>query len=141
MNGYGVFSALRFILGLGLIALAGLTVFVGIIYSEVSKLASFRQRYGADWEGEYEKYVGTVAAAHTRITLSVFGIVVILGLMIWIYKLVRTNPGQAKPGAKHHRKRAVSTAERTARYKRKALVLVYFGLAGIVTAVVLVVFD
>lgn len=141
MTGYGFFSALRFVLGLGLIALAGLAGFVGILYSELSKLASFRQRYGVGWEGEYEKYVGTVAAAHTRITLSAFGIVAILVLMIWIYKLIRTNPGQAKPGTKHRRQRAVSTAERTVRYKGKALVRVYFGLAGIVAAVVLVVFD
>ena len=141
MNGYSFFSALRFLGFVVMIVLVAIGVFVGFIWTQVSSLLNYRQRYGVEWEAKYEEIVGPLSGVYTRIGLAAFGLVAILALTLWLFRLIRTNPGQATTDRKQRRKRDGSPIERKVRYKRNALLGIYFGVAGIAAGVALTVID
>jgi hypothetical protein len=141
MNSYGFFSALRFLGFVICIVIGAVTGFVWFIWTEVSTLIHYKQRYGVEWKAQYEEFIAPLSGVYTRISLAAFGIVAVIGLAIWLFKVLRTNPGQARTGGKHSRKHHSSPIERKVRYKRNALLGVYFGLAGVLASVALTVID
>jgi hypothetical protein len=141
MNGYGFFSALRFLGFVVCIVIGAVVGFTWFIWTHVSTLLNYKQQYGAEWQTQYEEFIGPLSGVYTRISLAAFGIVAVIGLAIWLFKTLRTNPGQARTDGKQSRKRDSSPIERKVRYKRNALLGVYFGLAGIVASVALTVMD
>ena len=86
MNGYSFFVALRFILGLGLIAVAAMAAFILFIWNELAREASYRARIGNGWQAEFEKYHGSLASAHTKLALAAIGLVVIPAILFWLYR-------------------------------------------------------
>jgi hypothetical protein len=128
---------------LALIVVASLLGFAGFIRSELKTEARFRNRYGADWQVEYEKVHGSLAAAHARIGLSAVGIVSVSGLVAWLYRILR--PGnysrrRSRQKTSEYVRPAAAHLERTVRYRRNAILGNYFGGAGILLGVFLVIF-
>lgn len=141
MNPFDILGLIRGFAILGVFTLGGLLGFTALLWGEVSQLRSFQRRFGTDWKAEYEQVIGPVATAHTRIALSVLGLIAIVALSYWFYRILRHQPAKASPRKKHHSRRSSSPIERTVRYRRNALVGNYFGLAGIVAGLLLVVVD
>lgn len=141
MNGYDFFVALRSAGSVIGIAVGGIALFVSFIWIQVASLVNYRRRFGAEWQTKYEEFVGPLSGAYTRIALSAFGIVAIVALAIWLFRLLRNKPGQTGTDHKTRRHRDSSPIERKVRYKRNALLGVYFGLAGILASVALTVVD
>lgn len=140
MNGYGFFRSLRPLIGLGMVALGGWFIFASFIYSQLSTEARFRSTYGLSWRMEYEKALGPLAKAHAKVAASVVGVVAITSIVAWLFKLLR-NPGRPRRTRKKERGYGSSSGlERNFRYRRNATVGIYFGLAGIVLAMIFVLF-
>ena len=140
MTGYGFFSALRFLIFLGglvVAALVGLSIF---IYNQISREVIYRRQFGDNWEAEYEKYFGPVSQAHVKIGLCVFGIAAVIALAIWIYRLTQSDPYKSGSKRKHRHHRYESSTGRIVRFRRNALIGIYFGLAGILSGIALVLF-
>jgi cyanate permease len=141
MNGYDFFVALRSAGTVIGIAVGGIVLFASFIWMEVASLINYRHRFGAEWQAKYEEYVGPLSSTYTRIALSAFGIIAILALAVWLFRLLRNKSGAAGTERKSRRHRDISPIERKVRYKRNALLGVYFGLAGVLASIALTVID
>jgi Ca2+/Na+ antiporter len=142
MSGYNFFRSLQMIGMLGMIVLGAIFCFVRFIWSELSREANYRSKIGPGWEAEYERVFGSLSKAHNRIAVSVFGIVAICLLVVWLYRSLRPARAHEKRH-RHDRSRkqygSSSHLERTIRCRRNALLGVYFGLPAILVGVALVV--
>ena len=140
MTHYGFFRSIRFLIGLGCLAVIVGLFYVGLIFglcSEIYSELSFKHRYGAEWRVQYEQTRGcTVAKGQTNM---VVGALAIAGMTASGIMLVRglKNGGRGTP-KKHHSNE--SRIERRVRYKRNALLGVYFGVPGILLSVLLAIF-
>jgi hypothetical protein len=69
----------------------GMIVGVGfVIYwvcSELSLESSYRSRYGADWQAEFEKYHGSLSHAHTQIAIGVTCLLAIVAVLTWFCRV------------------------------------------------------
>jgi len=140
MTGYGFFRSLRLMLFLVVFVLMGLALCVVCPINELNREAGFRHRYGDGWQAEYEKSFGPLSDARIKIFVAILGFITILSLAIWLVKVLRAKPYGSRPGGKPRRHRhGSSTVERIVRYRRNALVGVYFGVGAIVAGVALVV--
>jgi hypothetical protein len=139
MTGYGFFRALRSALLPLVFALIGLVFLGGYIYRELALELSFRSRIGVNWQSEYEGANGSLARAHAKIVISALGMLAICALVMWLARLVR---GNHRPHHRAHRhwERPGSRLERTVRFRRNAVIGVFFGVLGILASVLLVVF-
>lgn len=143
MTGYGFFKSLQAMFGLLVIVVAGLSVFVGFICSELSTEAKFHSKYGATWRAEYEAVHGPLTKAHAKIAVSGAGIIAVSALTVWLYRQLRPNDYSRRPsnGSKNaQRRRFKSGVERIIWHRRNAILGIYFGLAGILLGAFLVVF-
>lgn len=143
MNGYGFFSSLRMFFILGLFVFAGIFVAGQTIYSELSTEARFRRTYGANWRTEYDQVFGSLAKARAKTYASAVGIVVISALVVRLRRVLRPVDHSRHPSGRKkrpHRDRYGSQIERASLYRRNAVLGIYFGLAGIVGGVILVIF-
>ena len=143
MTAYGFFASLRLVLLLGLIVLMGIIAFARSIYSELVREAGYRRRFGEGWQSDYENDFGSLGALRVKMVVAAVGIVVLISLGVWLCRILQPNKdGRRKTGRKRrsHGYGHASNLERIMRYRRNALVGVYFGVAGILGGVFLVVF-
>jgi hypothetical protein len=73
--------------------LAAIGTFIGMIvgvcyvchwvYKEVALELSYRQKYGAGWQAEFEHYHGTLSHAHTQIAVCVSCMVALVLVLSW----------------------------------------------------------
>ena len=78
MTGYGFLRSIRFLFGVGFLALLVLLVYVGLIFGfchEIFREISFKHQYGAEWEVQYEQTYGPLSKAHTTLGVAAFGII------------------------------------------------------------------
>ncbi len=142
MSGYGFLSSLRVFFAIGGIVLVGVFTLAFSVYSRLERLAQYRHRFGQNWTIEYEQDFEAVATTQTKIVVSVVGIVVIISLVVWLCRIIGRNNHASNAGrsrTKRSSDRFGSSLERNISYRRKGVVRIYFGLAGIVSAVVLVI--
>lgn len=105
---------------------------------EISQIRSYQKRFGDDWRTQYETNIGPVTTAYKRIALSSVGMLSVGGLLWWVYRDFRKKPQMCR----HHK--SVSDrnpVERKVRYRRRAILGNYFGLAGILAGLGLVLID
>jgi hypothetical protein len=138
MTGYRFFRTLHLLVGMAMWLLVVLCFLASTIYKEVSRESAYHRRWGADWPLEYEKDFGSLSEARTKSAACAFGLVAIPCLSVWLVGTL----GPARHYRPKHRRpqRYISSLERVARYRRNALVGIYFGLPGILLAIFLVVF-
>jgi len=140
MTGYGFFRSIRFLIGLGCIAFVAGLLYVTLILglcTEIFREISFKHQYGTEWKVHYEQTQGrAVSKAHADLGIAVFGIAGMTASGILLVRGLK-NGGRGTP-RKH--KPDESRIERRVRYKRNALLGVYFGVPGILVSVLLVFF-
>ncbi len=128
------------ILGLIFFVGCGLLGCTAIVLDELRKEADFQNRYGDTWRTEYEQTFGSLSQAHTRIAIGTVGIVGIPCAAVWLIRVLMQNTLNGGRQAPQKRKSSGSSLERAVRYKRNALLGVYFGVPGILFSVLLAVF-
>lgn len=137
---------LGFIVLLPFLAILFLGIVVGCIGSinyEYSREASFQHRYGDNWKVEYEQTIGPLSTAHRRMAVAAFGVIAMIATATWLVKVLLEQTGLKRRSSRssRHRHRDASPIERITRYRRKALVGIYFGLPGILLSIVLTLFH
>src|SRR6476660_7996301 len=60
MSGYGFFRSLYFIVGLGLTAVMSVLMFTVFAIDTVVTEVKYRNRFGADWQAQFENNIGPV---------------------------------------------------------------------------------
>jgi hypothetical protein len=141
MNGYSFFRVIRGVIVFALLYLFCLWFCIREVWHELSREASFRGRYGAVWRVEYENSFGSLSKIHTHMALGIFAIVAFPLMVYGVYRVVRSNVRQNRNPRQHRPQRQGTPMERAARYRRNAVLGVYFGLGGIASAVALVMFH
>ena len=137
MTGYGFFRSIRFLIGVGCLALIVGLLYVGLFFGffgEIFSELAFKHQYGAEWMVHYEEARGSLSKAHTDLGVEAFGII---GMTASGIMLVRGLKNSGRETPKTH-KPDESRIERRVRYKRNALLGVYFGVPGILVSVLLV---
>src|SRR4051794_27329811 len=138
MNVIQLIRSLFLVVFVPMIALVGLLMCVGTIFNELRIERTLRASHGSAWQLQYEEIHGSLSDARTRVAVSCIGVVTITALTIWVIKLLGGSArGRTK---KRSQEQYASSLERIMAYRRKALPRIYFGLAGIIVAVLLVVF-
>lgn len=135
MNGYGFFRSIQLIVGLGFMILTGAVVIGFNVWIQISRELTYRNRFGGGWREEFEKDFYSVAAAHTRVALGVFGLLAIGVLLVWLYRGLKRPDGHGRK--RRHSHESGSPLERVMRHRRRAVVGVYFGVIGILVGVFL----
>ena len=69
--------------GLFIGVIAGVCFVIHWIYKELILEASYRQKYGADWHSEFEKYHGSLAHAHTQLIVSTSCMLALVLVLAW----------------------------------------------------------
>jgi hypothetical protein len=69
----------------GLVMLVGLGIFAIIyfVYTELSLEYAVKQKYGATWQIEFEKYHGSLSHAHTQLIVCATSILAIVAVLTW----------------------------------------------------------
>lgn len=138
MSGYGFLRSLWGLMAIGGIVFIGILALVGNIYRGISNIGRYRHQFGAAWVLEYEKDFERLNTTYTRMTVCAAGVILIALLSVWLFLVI-----SGKKGSRSARRRRTvshrlgSNLERNIIYRRKALVRIYFGLGGIVSAVAL----
>jgi Na+/melibiose symporter-like transporter len=140
MSGYGFFRSLYIIVGLGLTGIMSVLAFAVFAINTVVTELKYRNRFGPDWQGQFEDDIGPVAEQRLKGAACLIGAVAIAWILIWLYRAVRRPHAQGRPRRHKNRDRLASPVERIVRHRRKALVCVYFGIIGIAAALVLSLF-
>lgn len=136
MNGYRFFVVMRFLVGIIILIMAALAGFIAVIWAEVHRELSYRRQFGDQWRIEYENVFGPLSRGHTRIALCVIGFVAVVAITIWLIRILQKGQyasSRPRPRRRHGR----SPVERTVRYRRNALLGIYFGVPGIIGSVAL----
>jgi hypothetical protein len=136
---YGFYRTIRVVLFLVLITAAGLWACVHVIRGEFAREKSYQQQYGDRWVDEYTNAFSSLNHAHTRIGIAIVGIAAILSACIWLIKVMRDSVRSSQKLVQQSQHREL-TPERRVRYKRNALLGVYFGVPTILFSVVLAIF-
>jgi hypothetical protein len=69
--------------------LAGLAAIIGVAYAgyrlwtEIALEISYRQKYGADWQAEFERYHGSLAHIHLRLYVVLLCLLAVLAVLLW----------------------------------------------------------
>jgi len=143
MNGFGFFYALRIFIILGVIVLVAMAAFIGTIWGELAMEANYRHRFGGRWQVEFENDHGSLTQAHTRIACASVGAVAIPGILLMFYRAVRPNSQPRRGGrtrGQRKQQRHESPVERVVRCRRNAVLGNFFGVAGILAGLMLVIF-
>jgi hypothetical protein len=80
---YVIYRLLLACFGLAIGVVVGICFIVYWIYSELALELSYKQKYGAGWQMEFEKYHGTLSHAHTQLVICVTGILAIVAVLTW----------------------------------------------------------
>jgi len=65
-------------------------VFIGwFIWDQVKLEKSFHDRYGQNWQEEYQKYYGSLAQAHMKIAICVAALMGLMAVGYWFYRQTR----------------------------------------------------
>jgi hypothetical protein len=140
MTLYGLYRSFWLIITLALISVGGTWACIHVTRIELAREASFRTQYGDQWQAEYEQNFGSLTQAHFRVGLGFAGVAGIFGASVWLVMVVKKGIlGENNPRRKH-KPREESRIERRVRYKRNALLGVYFGVPGILLSVLLTIF-
>lgn len=127
------------------IAFVGIVLFcIHLVISEFSREASFQLRYGDNWKPEYEQIFGPLSTAHARMAIATVGVLAMLAAATWLVKVLLEQTGLKRSSSRsssRHRHRDASPIERITRYRRKALLGIYFGVPGILLSIVLTLFH
>jgi hypothetical protein len=126
---------------LGIAALSAFLMCLFTIWHQCSLELHYRAKFGSNWQEQFEIDIGSLSEGRTKAVVSAFGIIAITLLLIWLKHILRPNYSHRsrekqkwKPGVH------VSPLERVVRYRRRALVGIYFGLGGIIAGALLVIF-
>lgn len=103
--------------------------------------ADFHHRYGDNWKAVYEERYGPLAEEHNHIALAAISFVALAATETWLVKALAQSMG-ARPGRRRSKNSHLhaSPIERVTRYKRNALLGIYFGVPGILLSVLLTLF-
>jgi hypothetical protein len=99
--------------------------------------------FGEGWQLNYEKDFDSLATLRARMVVAAAGIVVLSSLVVWLLRFLQPNRDshrKSRKGRSNVKHGHISNLERIVRYRRNALLGVYFGVAGIVSGVFLVLF-
>jgi hypothetical protein len=140
MTLYGLYRSLWLVIGLVALAVGGIWACVHVTRLELAREASFRAQYGDQWKTEYEQDFGSLTQARFRMGIGFAGVVGILASGIWLVMVLKKNFQGESRSRKKQKSRDESPIERTVRYKRNALLGVYFGVPGILLSVLLAIF-
>jgi hypothetical protein len=140
MSGYTFIRSLYAIVALGMMAVLSVLMFAVFGINTIVTEVSYRNRFGADWQGEFENDIGPVAEQRLKGAACLVGAAAIVWIVIWLYRTLRRPRAQSRPRRQKHRDCRESPTERIVRYRKKALVGVYFGVIGILAGVVLSLF-
>jgi len=136
MTGYGFFRSIRLLFGVGILGLLIAFFYIGLIFflgSEVFTEIKYKHQYGAEWKVQYEQKYGSLAKAQSHMAIATLGIA---GLTVAGVMLVRGLRDGGRGKTKWERARE-SRTERRVRYKRNALLGIYFGVPTILFSVLL----
>lgn len=125
------------LLAAALIPIGGLLFCVIFSIQEFMLEARYRRQFGSAWQAAYESDYGSLSRAHARVTAAMVGVVVILALMVWLYLILSEKQWAKSGGKRRHRHRHESNVERVVRFRRNAMLGIYFGLLGIATGLAL----
>jgi hypothetical protein len=127
---YDLYKSIALLFSLVLMVVMGLFLFGSSIYTELSKQANYRAKFGENWKMAYEKDNGTLTKARVRIAMSSLGTLMIASSLVWLYKLLsrdnRLRRSPYNPYQRHDSHRDNST-----RYRRNAFLGISLGLFGI----------
>jgi len=140
MSGYTFIRSLYAIVGLGLTAALSVLAFAAFGINTIVREVSYRNRFGLDWQAQFENDIGPVAGQRLKGAAALVGAVTIVCILVWLYRTIRHPHAQNRSRPRKHRHERESPIERVVRYRRKALVGVYFGLIGISAGLVLSLF-
>lgn len=138
MSPYGFFRIIRTLLALSLVVGLTFVACICIVCGELTKEADYRDRYGDNWKVEYEKTFGPLSRAHTQVFAGSVGLVGLPCAAVLLIRGLKGTNNSRRSAQK--RKSGGSSTERYVRYKRNALIGVYFGVPGILFSVLLAVF-
>jgi len=79
------------LLGLMIVAayVAGIVFLGRFIWKELKLEKSFGERYGQNWQEEYQKYYGSLAQAHLKIAICLAALLSITVIGYWFYRQTR----------------------------------------------------
>lgn len=140
MNGFEFFRVVRTVAVLVVAVIGALVVLVGRVYGDLSREASYKQRYGDDWKLEFEADCGSLVKARTQTGVAAAGIVIIPSILLWLYRSLRPprrDRRSTHAGRESKPQRKISRGERVVRYRRNAIIGNYFGVSGIFAGVLL----
>jgi hypothetical protein len=140
MSGYMFFRMLWAIIGFGMIAVFSVLAFAVFAVETVVTELRYRNRFGLDWQAQFENDIGPVAEHRLKGVASLAGAAAIVCLLVWLYRSVKRPYAQKRSRRHKHSQKSDSPIERIMRYRKKALVGVYFGVIGIGAGVVLSLF-
>ena len=73
---------------IGVVAAIGFAVYR--VFSDLSRELDYRQKYGANWQAEFEKYHGSLSDMHTRIAVCTACVLAMVAILAWLcHKLFR----------------------------------------------------
>jgi len=92
-------SAFQFVAGL-VVVIPGMLGVIGYIcywvYRELSLESRYRQKYGAAWQAEFERYHGSLSHAHLQIAVCGFSMLALLVVVFFACRIF------CKPKPKRH---------------------------------------
>lgn len=126
----------------------GFLMCIKAVWWETAREMDFQHRYGDSWRAQYEDTFGSLSHARTRAVLAATGMIAIPAATIWLFRVLREQMagGQKRSSwsrGKRHKPRhhsGESPIERVVRYRRRALLGIYFGVPGILLSVALTLF-
>jgi hypothetical protein len=139
MTVYVIFKSINAFFVVVVVGVGGIAVCFNVIRHEVATEKDFHRRYGEEWKVEYEQMYGSVAQAQTRVGIGAVGIIGIFASGIWLVRVLKKGLSQRSQPSKRQ-KSDESRGERRVRYKRNALLGVYFGIPGILFSILLAIF-
>jgi hypothetical protein len=139
MSGYRFFRILQVMVVAPFLILLPLAFCVIFTVKELSLESSYRQRYGSEWQAQYEKNIGSLSKAHERVGAASLGIIAIPSLTYWVYRAIRKDPHRSH-SRKNRRESRMSNTERVMQARSRALLWNYLGLLGIAVGMLLAIF-
>ena len=90
-----------------------------------------------------QQSVGPLSTAHTRMVIAAVGVIAMIATATWLVKVLLEETGLKRRSSRSlkHRHRNASPIERATRYKRNALLGLYFGVPGILLSILLTLFH
>jgi MFS family permease len=140
MHPYRAYRSISLIVGLSLGILAGLAVCIDVVIQEISREIFYRRHYGVGWQSQFASDFEPVSNARVKALVAVVGALAIVVLLAALFRILRRNPGSTRKKPSHRLHIGESSVGRVTRFRRNAVVAIYFGVVGIFAGVLLVLF-